>query len=1048
MSDQYDRSERRQLTVLFCDVVDSTGLSERCDPEDLREALLEFQALSTRCIDAAGGKVVNYIGDGIRAEFGYPLASEHGPENAVRAGLELLLGVAQLSVPTAGTAVEAVRVRIGIHTGLAIVGKAAVGHVHDATEIVGDTPNIAFRLQEMGEPNSLIISGETEHLLRGKFQLVSLGIHSLRGLSREIQVFRVLGEASEDDIVRRARNRNLAPLVNRAAELDQLLQSWELVKAGHGQAAQITGEAGIGKSRLALELIECVGLPDSSIFSLQASPHHQNVPLYPITRQLEQRIGLRADDTIEANIARLQNFLAERPSYDEEQLSLIGQLLGLSMPALRTLAGLDAQELRRRTREQLVTLLTFHAHGCPGLLLVEDLHWADPSTKEIVERVAGKISGVPLFLLITSRTDVIRSADRSRTIRGVPLQRLDDDQCRDLASSVIQGRQVPVELLQRIVARSDGVPLFVEELAAAASETGKVDSGRHSGSGIDAYDDVNVPSALHDSLMMRLDCLGEAKNVALIASVIGRSFSHRLLAAVAAHGEPTLETALARLIDSGLIRFDRNDAEPTYSFKHALVRDVAYYSLLKRQRRELHARVSDAIESRFSELASAEPDYLAQHLSEAGIIPRAVQMWLKAASRSAERSANLEAVAQLRSALEQINKLPTGSERDDLELSVQIARIGPTIATRGYAAPEVAEASQRALELCRDLQDDPRIFPALYARWSYSRVAGNVREACGLAQDFLALAEQKSMRVGRMVGHRLLGTSLFLAGEITRARDHLETATELYDPAVDQATAVTYGTDVQVTSLCNLCIAYWHLGHVTAAMAHGRRAMELALALQNVNTLGYAFTHVCLLHTLERDVQTVEALAKQVLVAATERELPFWMTVARIFLGWCQIQSGRTAGGIETLERQSDALEKAHLIFWRPTYLCWLGEAYARAGKVTEAKICLDQAREIIAWGGESWYEAECWRIEAMLFEHEQTDDRMQAKLEHALALCRQRGQRSFALRAAADLAGYLGRRGQLGEARKVLEEAMQPFTSESERGDRAHAKAVLSSLG
>lgn len=1045
MDDLHDRAaERRQVTVLFCDVVDSTGLSERCDIEDLREILLEFQAISSRCIKNAGGIVVNYIGDGIRAEFGYPLASEHEAESAVHAGLLLLRGIQELSERSTATIHEPLRVRIGLHTGVAVIGKAGPGHVHDATEIVGETPNIAFRLQEQGEPNSLVISGETKRLLRGKFSLRPLGMRTLKGLSRKIEVFLVLEEALENGVTHRARHRNALPLVNRVAEIGQLLQAWELAKAGRGHTVEITGEPGIGKSRLALELIYKTGLSDNLILAVQASAQHQNTPLYPIIRTLEQRIGIRKDDGAEANSARLREFLATTSAGDEEQYALIGHLLGLPTSDRSSATVPDAQERRRKTRDAVVQLLTSYAHGGAGLILIEDFQWTDPSTIEIVERIAGQIGNAPILLVITSRATAIHSG--SLMIRRILLQRLDDDDCRDLAGSVVRDKQLPSQLIQQIVARSDGVPLFVEELTAAALETGQVDPGARGGGA--AGGPAEVPSALYDSLMLRLERLGDTKTIAQLASVIGRSFSHRLLAAVASEHRIALEPAIERLRASGLIGLERHDDDKVYSFKHALVRDVAYYSLLKRQRRELHARVAEEIEFQLPEIANREPDYLAQHLSEAGRTSRAAQMWLKAAKQAAERSANLEAIAQLNTAREEIRKLPAGLERDNLELNAQIALIGPTIALQGFGADAVAEVSSRAIELCRALDNDPRIFPALYARWSYLRVASDVREAGALARDFLTLAELKGTRADRMVGHRLLGTSL-LDGETEKARDHLERAAKLYDAVADRATAVIYGTDVQITSLSNLCITCWLVGRVTEAVAHGRDALEYADQLSHAHTLGYAYAHVCMLYTLERDVRTVQALAQRVLAGAIERELPLWISVARSFLGWSEVESGRLAEGIDMLEKQRDFLQTAHLIYWLPTYLCWLAEAYVRADRPAEARRCLEQARNVFERGGNYWYEVECLRIEGRLAAHAEINDAALAErhFEQSLALARQRGQRGFALRAAGSLAGLLAARGQTERAHALLQDELQFFAAQPDRGDRSEAKALLRSL-
>jgi class 3 adenylate cyclase/tetratricopeptide (TPR) repeat protein len=1035
-------SERRRVTVLFCDIVDSTGLSERCDPEDLSDVLLEFQVISSRCVQDAGGNVINFIGDGIRAEFGYPLASENEAEAAVRAGLALLAAIEGLDERSIAALGEPLRVRIGVHTGLAVIGKAGPGHVHDATEIVGDTPNIAFRLQEMVGPNSLVISDDTRRLLRADFPLRPLGSRPLKGLSRRIEAFQVVGAPAEDDNAGGVRRRNAAPLVGRTAELEQLLQEWELAKGGCGRTVEITGEPGIGKSRLAFELVGRTGLRDDAIL-LQASAQHQNTPLYPIIRRLEHRIGIRKDESLEANAARLQEFLAAMHSVDEQQYLVVARLLGLQIAALAALQAVpDAQDLRRRTRDVVVQLLTHNPPGAAGLILMEDFHWADPSTAEIVERIAEQIAHAPVLLVVASRTETLRG-DRTK-MRSFPLQRLADGDCREIAASVGRERQLPHQLLEQVVTRADGVPLFAEELAAAALETGHVEpSAGPLGEG------HGVPSALYDSLMLRLERLGEARAIAQLGSVIGRSFSHQLLAAVVATEQrATLATSLARLLESGLIKLEEDEDEKVYSFKHALVRDVAYQSLLKRHRRELHGRVADEIEIHRPEIASREPDYLAQHLSEAGRITRAVHMWIEAAKQSAARSANLEAIAQLRRALEEIKQLPAGIGRDNLELNAHVALIGPTIALQGFAATAVADISGRAIELCRAMDDDLRIFPAMYARWSYLRVGGNVRDASALAQDFLTLAEQRGTRTDRMVGHRLLGTSL-LDGNTPKAREHLELATKLYDAAADRMTAGIYGTEVQVTCLSNLCIVTWLLGRVTQAVAQGQEALALASKLGHAHTLGYAFAHVCSMHTLERDAATVKIMARQALAGAIERELRLWISVARAYLGWAEVEAGNFAEGIAKLEEQSGFLHSAQLRYWLPTYLCWLGEAYVRADKPMQAKLRIDEAHEVMGRGGDYWYATECLRIEGRLLAHPEVNDAGGAEkcFEQALALARARGQRGFALRAATALAAHVASKGRPEGPCELLEEELRFFADAPDRGDRADARALLRSL-
>jgi tetratricopeptide (TPR) repeat protein len=716
-------------------------------------------------------------------------------------------------------------------------------------------------------------------------------------------------------------------------------------------------------------------------------------------------------------------------------VGLIGKLLGLPVAGAADSPLPDAQEVRRKTRDALVALLTAHVRERPGIVLVEDLHWADPSTLEVVERTAGTIESAPVLLLMTSRSE---SAKSGGAVQQIVLQRLADQDCRQLADAAVHDGHVASHLIEQVIARSDGVPLFLEQLAAAAIETGKVEPGAAPPAGAGEH---GVPSALYDSLMLRLERLGEAKSIAQLAAVIGRSFSHQLLALVAADDGIALDASLARLLESGLIRREEHD-EKVYSFKHALVRDVAYHSMLRRRRRGLHARVADKIEVHLPDISNREPEYFAQHLSEAGRSASAVRMWLKAAQHSSARSANLESLAQLKAALEQIARVPPGPERDDLELSVHIARIAPTIAVDGYSAPSVAEVSARAIELCRALNDDPRIFPALYARWSNLRVAGKVRELGVLADEFLRLAERKGTRTDRMVAHRLVGTALRDL-DSRRACQELEKASELYDRETDQATALVYGTDVQVTSLCNLVVGYWLCGRVTLAAERSQQAMALATELQHAFTLCYAFAHACMLHALERNVESVKSFAQQMLAEATKRELPFWISFSRTFLGWCELESGNIAEGIRLLEGERGFQRKARVAYWLPMYLSWLAEAHADTGNVAEARDCLAEARAITG-GTDFWYEIECMRIEARM-----ADDGAEAErlFGQALDLARQRGQAGFALRAARSFAVHLADKGDAERGCAVLDEALRPFGDEPDGGDRAQARAMLRSL-
>jgi hypothetical protein len=486
-------------------------------------------------------------------------------------------------------------------------------------------------------------------------------------------------------------------------------------------------------------------------------------------------------------------------------------------------------------------LLTSRDGDRPAVLLVDDMQWADPSSGDLVDHIARSIDAHRILLVIARRAEPVRAGAASNGFPRIALQRLDQQECERLAELVVQGRQISTELRHRILAQSDGVPLFIEELATAAVETGRLSSPQGSSA---AELEPDVPFSLYDPLMIRLDRLGDAKRVAQLAAVIGRNFSPRILTAVAARRGEAAAPPLARLVEADIVRLDRDGPERVYSFKHSLVRDVAYSSLLRRDRRDLHALVAETIETEFPDVAEAEPAYLAQHLAEAGLIAEAARMWLKAAKQAAEKSANSEAIAQLQAALNQIRRLRPGREQNDLELDVQLALIGPTIAAKGYGAPDLASVSRRALDLCAALKDEVRIYPALYARWSYDRVTGDVLNACRLADEFLTLADRHGTRTGRMIGHRLLGTSLMLTGRFRSAREHLERCVALYDADLDQSAAVTYGVDARITALSLLSTVAWHLGD-SAAGASYRNACSTCRARFGTSTVWVSPSATC-----------------------------------------------------------------------------------------------------------------------------------------------------------------------------------------------------------
>ena len=745
------------------------------------------------------------------------------------------------------------------------------------------------------EHNSLVISDETRRLLRADFPLRPLGSRPLKGLSRRIEAFQVVGAPVEDDIAGGVRRRNAAPLVGRTAEIEQLLQEWELAKSGRGRTVEITGEPGIGKSRLAFELIGKTGLRDDSILVLQASAQHQNTPLYPIIRRLEQRIGIRKDESLEANAARLRDFVAAMPSADEQQYPVIARLLGLPIPAsAATQTVPDAQDLRRRTRDIVVQVLTHsRATAAPGLILMEDFHWADPSTVEIVERIADRIA---------QRTDPARGRQPDRDSRATARLRSDASRFSGLPTATAAqiaavGGAGKAAAAASCSSRSSPAPTACRcswkswrrrPSRPATSKPAPADVGGGHG----------VPSALYDSLMLRLERLGEARAIAQLGSVIGRSF----LAPAAGGGDCDRAAQYACTLFGAAARVRLDQARGRRRRKGLFLQACpgAGRGLPIAPQAAAGASCTVASPTRSKSTGrrspSREPDYLAQHLSEAGRTTRAAHMWIEAAKQSAARSANLEAVAQLRRALEEIKTAPgrnwTGQsgagrahrvDRTDYRAKRICGRRGRRRQRPGDRA--LPRAGRRSAHLSGDVR--PMVVPA-----GRRQCARGQRAGAGLS-DARRTEGHQDRSHGRPSASRHVASR---RRDTAKAREHLELATKLYDAAADRMTAGIYGTEVQVTSLSNLCIVNWLLGRVSEAVAQGQEALELARQLGHAHTLGYAFAHVCSLHTLERDATTVKIMAQRALAGAIERELPLWISIARAYLGWSDVEAGQPGG--------------------------------------------------------------------------------------------------------------------------------------------------------
>jgi class 3 adenylate cyclase/tetratricopeptide (TPR) repeat protein len=772
-------AERRQLTVLFCDLVGSTELSARLDPEDLREVMRAYQ---TACADVVGrfeGHVARFLGDGVLAYFGWPRAHEDDAERAVRAGLLLVRDVARLE-PRAGVRLQA---RLGVATGRVVVGDLVGDGVSDRGAVSGDTPNLAARLQAIAAPGSVVISPSTRRLVGGLFELSDLGSQRLKGFAEPLGAWRVEGQGRAEGRFEARQTAGLTPLVGREEEIALLLRRWRRAAAGEGQVVLLSGEPGIGKSRLVRELRERIAAEPHIRLTHQCSPYHQTSPLHPVIDHLERAAGFEREDPPEARLAKLEALLARGTDKLDQAVPLIAALLGAPTGERYPALELTPQRQKELMLEALLEQLAALAAEQPVLVVHEDVHWIDPTTQELLSLAIERTQRLPVLTIITFRPEFRAPWPGQRHVSALRLTRLGRRDGAAMVDRVVGPKVLPDEVAAQIVAKTDGVPLFVEELTKAVVESGLLAAAGNYYELSGRLPPLAIPATLHDSLMARLDRLAPVKEVAQIAAVIGHEFSHALLAAVADRPQEQLRSALDQLVVSELVFGRGEPPDATYTFKHKLVQDVAYQSLLKSRREQLHARIARVLEERFAETAVTEPELLAQHYTAAGLHDQAIGYWHRAGQRASERSANLEAIAHLTKGVELARALPGPVQSARQELKLQVALGEPLVTTKGHATLEAGATYARALELCRQVGETPHLFPSMWGLWHFYHGRGAIQTARDLGQELLSQAERHGDPMLLREAHQAVGQSLYHMGKFSDALVHLEQARSDLDPS-------------------------------------------------------------------------------------------------------------------------------------------------------------------------------------------------------------------------------------------------------------------------
>ena len=1042
----HDAAERRQVTVMFSDMVGSTALSARMDPEDLREVISAYQKCVAKTVRCFGGFVAKYMGDGVLVYFGYPQAHEDDAERAVRVGLELIAAVSALKSPVP------LQTRVGVATGLVVIGDLIGAGSAQEQAVVGETPNLAARLQGIAEPNMVVIADGTRKLLGNLFELQDLGAKELKGIAGPVRGWAALRVSSAEGRFEALHASGLTELVGREEELELLMRRWSRAKSGEGQVVLLSGEAGIGKSRLTAALLERLADEPHTRLRYFCSPQHTDSAFYPIISQMERAAGLAHDDTAQTKLNKLDAVLAQ--SFTPRQdAALFADMLSLQNDGRYPALDLTPQQHRQKTLEALISQMEALTRQNPVLMIFEDAHWTDPTSLEAFSRTVDQIKTLPGLLIVTFRPEFNAPWAGRSHVTSLALNRLGERETAAIIARLVGNKELPADVMAEIVERTDGIPLFVEEMTKAVLEAESEGEGRRTVAAVPSPA-LAVPASLHASLMARLDRLGPAKEVAQIGAAIGREFSHALLAAVV-KPEAELDAALDRVMQAGLLFRQGVPPHATYLFKHALVQDAAYGTLLREPRRALHARIAETLETQFAEIAERQPELLARHCTEAGLIEKAAFLWGKAGQRSLARSAPIEAAEQLTRALAQIAALPATPALRREEIKLQVALISPIYQVKGGAAPETKAATERARLLIEQAQalgeppEDPLLlFSVLYSLCTASYFAFNGDVMREHTAQFLAYAEQQGAKFPLVMGYRGVGIALLCTGDIAQGRTYFDRAIALYDPAGHRPLAARFGQDAGVAALCYRSLALWMLGYPEGALADLDQALTDAREIGHAATSMYALGHASITHIYCGNYAAATAQTVEV-ITLSEKTSFFWKALGIMFQGFVLALTGKAEEAVPLITSAITALRSTGATLWAPSHLSYLAKAYADLCQFDDAWRCIDEAMTAVETTKERWWEAEVNRIagEIALKSPEPDAAKAEAYFERALAVARDQHAKSWELRAAMSMARLWRDQGKRDEAGDLLAPVYGWFTEGFDTLDLKEAKALLDEL-
>ena len=1040
--DVCDQAERRHLTVLICDLVGSTALSARLDPEDMRIVIDAYHAACARIMPTYDGFLAEFRGDGILAYFGYPRAHEDDAERTVQAALDIVAAVAALKT----RAGQPLPVRIGIATGLVLVGNLTGNRALREHAVVGDAPNIAARLLAIAEPGTIVIAASTRRLLGDLFRLRDLGLHEVRGIAEPVAAWAVESVLASESRFESVRVSRLTDVIGRDKEIDFLLQRQRQAWKGEGQIVLISGEPGIGKSRIAAAVSERIAGEPHLRLRYQCSPYHINSALRPFISQLERAAGFKADDTAEERLSKIEALLALSASRVRTVAPLFASLLSIPSGDRYPPLGLSPAQQRRRTLAALLDQFERLAHQQPILLVFEDVHWTDATSLELLDLTVGRMRQLPVLALITSRPEFEPPWVGRPNATTLALGRLDRDDVETMVGRMTGGYPLPAEVMKQIVAKTDGNPLFVEELTKTVLEAEILikDAGGYRLAG--PLPALAIPTTLQDLLMARLDRLAPVREISQIGAVIGREFSYALIRAVVGRDERALRQALDQLEEAELV-FRRGDPpEAKYTFKHALVRDAAYESLLKSRRQQLHSQLAKVLAEKFPDIVASQPEIMAHHFTEAGLVEPAIDYWLKAGQQAMRRSANAEALNHVARGLQLLSEIENPHQRNKFELLLQISLGNSLRATKGWSVDDVKHAYTRALHLCKNSGFDEHTLSAVFGLWTWNFVHGALREALSLADHLVRTAGNMDDPVCKVLAYEALGFALFARGNFPASHAALERSLSLCEDGKAAVYLDLSAQDPRVHVRLYDGMALCLLGYPERALRICADACRYAESSQHPFSEAMARTISLRIHQFRGEATIVAEQANTAIALCEEHEFVHYLALALILRGWAVAQQGEFEKGLVEIQQGLDKARAAGALLFESYALGLLADACIMNKRYEQALTFLEQAEFRLDQGNsERFYAAEIYRLfgEAYL-RSDRTLDLAEVYFNKGLTVAREQTAKLFELRLFLSIYDFHQQRQSAENYRPQLEKIYRSFNEGFDTMDLLKAKARL----